>query len=120
MNRDTHEISYQYENDVWVETRTLFHKRSPVIVNHSPTIERNESNDRVIPMETVTIQSFRREKSAEVEDPIIHIGYAADEFARSYNSLAIVMTNHIYFRNNAYRPETEEGRALLAHELTHV
>lgn len=26
----------------------------------------------------------------------------------------------IFFRNGAYRPETEEGRKILAHELTHV
>lgn len=26
----------------------------------------------------------------------------------------------IFFRNGAYRPETEDGRKILAHELTHV
>ncbi|MEE0999379.1 MAG: DUF4157 domain-containing protein [Treponemataceae bacterium] len=26
----------------------------------------------------------------------------------------------IYFRNKAYKPETEEGRKILAHELTHI
>jgi len=34
--------------------------------------------------------------------------------------IALAIGTDIYFRNGAYKPETEEGRALLAHELTHV
>ena len=34
--------------------------------------------------------------------------------------MAIAIANTIYFRNGAYKPETEEGRKTLAHELTHV
>ena len=33
---------------------------------------------------------------------------------------AYAVADRIYFRNGAYKPETEEGRKLLAHELTHV
>jgi hypothetical protein len=40
--------------------------------------------------------------------------------ARSLNALAVTIAGDIYFRNGAYRPESEEGRKLLAHELTHV
>ena len=39
---------------------------------------------------------------------------------RQNHALALVVANTIYFRNGAYKPETEEGRKLLAHELTHV
>ena len=34
--------------------------------------------------------------------------------------MAIAVADRIYFRNGAYKPETEEGRSLIAHELTHV
>ena len=34
--------------------------------------------------------------------------------------IALAIGTDIYFRNGAYKPETEEGRALLVHELTHV
>ena len=44
----------------------------------------------------------------------------ADEYTRSLNALAITIGMDIFFRNGAYRPETEEGRKILAHELTHV
>ena len=39
---------------------------------------------------------------------------------RQNHALALVVANTIYFRNGAYKPETEEGRKLLAHELTHI
>jgi hypothetical protein len=39
---------------------------------------------------------------------------------RSLNVVALTIGRDIYFRNGAYRPETEEGRSILAHELTHV
>ena len=45
---------------------------------------------------------------------------AADEYTRSHHALALVLGTDIFFRNGAYRPETEEGRKILAHELTHV
>lgn len=47
-------------------------------------------------------------------------GSSADEYTRSHHALAIAVANTIYFRNGAYKPETEEGRKLLAHELSHV
>ena len=47
-------------------------------------------------------------------------GPAADEYTRSHHALALVLGMDIFFRNGAYRPETEEGRKILAHELTHV
>ena len=47
-------------------------------------------------------------------------GPAADEYTRSHHALALVLGMDIFFRNGAYRPETEEGRKILAHELIHV
>ena len=47
-------------------------------------------------------------------------GPAADEYTRSHHALALVLGTDIFFRNGAYRPESEEGRKILAHELTHV
>ena len=44
----------------------------------------------------------------------------ADEYARSFHALALVVGTDIYFRNGAYKLETEEERKTIAHELTHV
>lgn len=83
-------------------------------------LARNETHDRIFPMETVEIKSFDTKHNADIEKALIHAGPSADEFARSMNALAITIGRDIYFRNGAYRPETEEGRSILAHELTHV
>lgn len=83
-------------------------------------VRRDPERDRVFPLETVEIQRFRTEHDANVEKAMIHTGPAADEFARSLNALAVTVAADIYFRNNTFNPHDEEGRKLLAHELTHV
>ena len=86
----------------------------------SARLNRNPEEDRVFPMETVQIISHNTTHNDDLESAILHAGPSADEFARSMNALAITIGRDIYFRNGAYRPETEEGRSVLAHELTHV
>ena len=66
------------------------------------------------------LNEFKLETGSNVETVQIHYGPYADELARSLHTLALVLGMDIFFRNGAYRPETEEGRKILAHELTHV
>jgi hypothetical protein len=88
--------------------------------NARSRLKRNPEKDRIFPMETVQIISHNTTHNDDIESAILHAGPSADEFARSLNALAITIGRDIYFRNGAYRPETEEGRTVLAHELTHV
>ena len=66
------------------------------------------------------LNEFKLETGSNVETVQIHYGPYADELARSLHTLALVLGVDIFFRNGTYRPETEEGRKILAHELTHV
>jgi len=50
----------------------------------------------------------------------IHRDSAANESAKSLNALAYTKGNDIVFASGQYQPETQEGKRLLAHELTHV
>ena len=50
----------------------------------------------------------------------IHEGRQAAEAASSVNALAYALQNDIVFGEGQYLPSTSSGRALLAHELTHV
>jgi hypothetical protein len=81
---------------------------------------RTDSSDRIFPLETVEILSHNTAHDANIEKALIHAGPSADEFARSLNALAVTVGSDIYFRNGSYKPESEEGRTILAHELTHV
>ena len=50
----------------------------------------------------------------------IHTDSKAAESAQSVNALAYTSGNHIVFNSGQYVPDTEKGKRLLAHELTHV
>jgi hypothetical protein len=50
----------------------------------------------------------------------VHTDSRAAESARDVGALAYTVGNHIVFNTNEYAPDTNVGRKLLAHELTHV
>jgi hypothetical protein len=83
-------------------------------------VERDSSSDRVFPLDTVTIRSKQEKHGINAGEAVLHMGPYADEVARMMCALAVTIGRDIYFRNGAYRPESEEGQAVLAHELTHV
>jgi Domain of unknown function (DUF4157) len=50
----------------------------------------------------------------------VHTGSRAAESARAVNAVAYTVGKDIVFDEGAYRPEADDGRRLIAHELTHV
>jgi hypothetical protein len=50
----------------------------------------------------------------------VHTGAAASSAAEAIRARAFTMGRDIVFRAGHYRPDTQAGRRLLAHELTHV
>ncbi len=50
----------------------------------------------------------------------IHTGMRAAEAARSVDSRAFTVGRHVVFDANEFRPNTYEGKRILAHELAHV
>jgi len=56
----------------------------------------------------------------EFADVKLHTDVAADESARTLNANAYTFGNRIVFAGGSYRPNSERGRRLLAHELAHV
>jgi hypothetical protein len=86
----------------------------------SKIITRTRINDRVFPVETISLKKHESEHTEILQNAVIHTGSYADELARSFHALAITVGRDIFFRHGKYKPETEEGRVLLAHELKHV
>src|SRR5262249_51142380 len=56
----------------------------------------------------------------DFSDVKIHTDHAASKSAQSINALAYTTGNNIVFNQNQFSPESESGKKLLAHELTHV
>jgi len=50
----------------------------------------------------------------------IHTGTEADALTRAAGAQALTGGDDIYFREGLYNPQSEEGRDLLIHELTHA
>ncbi|SFQ46278.1 eCIS core domain-containing protein [Parafilimonas terrae] len=50
----------------------------------------------------------------------LHTDTAANESAKSLNALAYTHNNNIVFAPDQYQPGSDEGKKLMAHELTHV
>lgn len=119
-------LSNDYLMEVTKTLRGLSNRTKPEditnieYINTEARIIRNYQNDRRFPLETVKLKSMELEHNENIEKAMIHTGSYADEYTRCIHALAFTVGNDIYFRNGAYKPETEEGRKLLAHELKHV
>jgi hypothetical protein len=50
----------------------------------------------------------------------IHTGDEPAQLNRALNAKAFTINKNIYFNSGQYQPETDSGKYLLAHELTHV
>ncbi|SHN27356.1 DUF4157 domain-containing protein [Mucilaginibacter sp. OK098] len=57
---------------------------------------------------------------ANFSDIKIHNGGESTELNRSLDAKAFTVSNNIYFNSGQYQPETDSGKHLLAHELTHT
>jgi len=84
------------------------------------TFGRPADKDRVFPLDTVELKKFNTDHDTDLDEARIHVGPYSDEYARSFNALALAIGTDIFFRNNAFNTSNEEGRKTLAHELTHV
>jgi hypothetical protein len=56
----------------------------------------------------------------DFSDVKIHTGNESVQLSRELNAKAFTVGNNIYFNGGQYQPETDSGKHLLAHELTHV
>jgi hypothetical protein len=57
---------------------------------------------------------------AEFGDVRIHTGEEAARLNRELNAHAFTVEDQIFFARNRFQPESQEGKELIAHELTHT
>jgi len=83
------------------------------------------SVDRVLansgrPLEPTLRQDMESRFGHDFSQVRVHSGGAAEQSARDINANAYTVGNNIVFGADRFRPETNQGRRLVAHELTHV
>jgi len=57
---------------------------------------------------------------ADFSDVRVHTGGKATESARSVQAHAYTVGNDVVFQSDKYAPESDSGKRMLAHELTHL
>jgi hypothetical protein len=63
---------------------------------------------------------FESRMDADFSGVRIHTGSDSDQLNRSLDARAFTTGSDIFFRDGEYNPDSNDGRELLAHELTHV
>jgi hypothetical protein len=63
---------------------------------------------------------FEGRMDADFSGVRIHTGSDSDQLNRSLDARAFTTGSDIFFRDGEYNPDSNDGRELLAHELTHV
>lgn len=72
------------------------------------------------PLEPALRQDMEQRFGYDFSHVRVHSGVAAEQSAREVNAYAYTIGNNIVFGEGLFAPATQEGRQLLAHELTHV
>ena len=78
----------------------------------------HDTNGRFLPTAARThMESRFKQNFSHVK---IHTNEHGQQLANQHNAHAVTIGNNIYFNRGAFSPHTNQGRAILAHELTHV
>jgi len=72
------------------------------------------------PLEPGLKSIMRSSFGPNVDDVRIHTDSRTEETVHEQGAQAFTMGKDIYFAEGKYHPSTQEGRRLLAHELTHI
>lgn len=95
-------------------------KRVKVLQHRTAGIRHSPETNRIVPIETVIKSEFESKHDVELGNAKIIYGHNSDEMLRTNGLIALAVADKIYMQTRKYKPETEEGSALLAHELTHI
>jgi hypothetical protein len=72
------------------------------------------------PLDDSTRQFMEARLGQDFSDVRIHTDAKASESAKSVQAHAYTVGNDVVFQGDRYAPETDAGKRMLAHELTHV
>ena len=71
-------------------------------------------------LDSSTQRDMEARFGTDFSDVEVHTDGRAASSARSVSAQAYTVGNHVVFGDGNYRPDTDDGRHMIAHELTHV
>ncbi len=102
------------------EEEKLQRKESGASETSDTTIVEQTLQSSGTPMDRNTRSFMEQRFGYDFSHVKIHTNSLAAKSAGSINALAYTSGNNIVFNQNRFSPETDSGKRLLAHELTHV
>ena len=87
-----------------------------------PSIEERieQTRGRGTPLPDAVLRDMEKQFGQDLSRVVIHNDAHATALCKELNARAFTVGNDIYFAPGEYAPETDQGRELLAHEMTHV
>lgn len=111
-------------NDPSGRPREFLHAKSMSVGNSGPRVAPSTVHDalqsRGDPLDATTQQFFEPRFRHDFNDVRVHTGAAAEAAASGIGALAFTTGKDIVFGAGQFSPDTEQGKRLIAHELTHV
>lgn len=100
-------------------------QRKPVssgigVPSQSPAHVSNAMSSGGRPLDNESRNFFEPRMGRDLGNVRVHTDSTANHSARAIDAKAYTLGNHIVFGKGEYRPESNSGRHLLAHELAHV
>jgi hypothetical protein len=80
----------------------------------------NEARSVGQPLEETTRAALEPHFGYDFNEVRVHTGTEADRLSRQLGAEAFTTGKDIFFREGAYQPDSDSGRQLISHELTHV
>lgn len=103
------------------EVRVMRHAGgAPAQVTPALEAEIQSAHGAGAPLARETRAFFEPRLGVDLSGVRVSTGAAASRMARQLDARAFTVGNHITFGAGEYRPGSDEGKRLLAHELTHV
>lgn len=100
----------------------ITHRKAEGLSNVASDVSANlqNSKDSGSPM-PVSVRRFMEPRfNANFRDVKVHTGDNAAKLSRQLNAQAFTVGSQIFFGKDRFKPESHEGKELIAHELTHT
>jgi len=102
------------------ETRSTGTITEPSLAGRMLRQSLNQSNGSGTPIPQAAREPMEQKLGTDFSAVRVHSDARASQLSRALGANAFTTGNDIYFNENKYDPESQPGRTLLAHELTHV
>ena len=108
------------KNRIALQRRTTDESRRTAVDSSAPPIVDKVLSSPGQPLDSVTRAFMEPRFGHNFSNIRVHTDATASESARAVDALAYTVGRNIVFQESHFRPQTTDGRLLLAHELTHA